>query len=252
MPRKKWSEIVKINDYIQGARHGVEAHDAELEAMLDPLVGDALDGFDAVAGDHSAALTRLAGKISSSAAAGKASARARASHLGQQRLRGWSMAVAAVFLAAATVGTAWLLDNDNSVGAGGREGEQHARENRHGWSDGLVEPTLPPVTVIPNDPATPAAPSNPAGVALDPDEIRSAPAADTVVTPAFRAFVASNHGSVFGRVVVSFNVDHKGRPQSISLISSASPEASSEAIRLLEKGPDWPSEHPNKLIVIDL
>jgi hypothetical protein len=215
--------------------------------MLDPLTGDALEGFDAVPGDHSAALSRLAGEISSSAAGGKASARSRTSHMRQQRVQGWSMAVAAVFLAAATVGAVWLFDDDDSDG----KSKTVVRESGHGWLDTPVEPTLPPVTVIPNDPASA---SNPSGATLDNDEIHeiSVPAADTVVTTAFRRFVADSHASIRGRVTLYFEVDHQGRPRNMSIVSTQSPEASAKATELLSKGPDWPIQPARKQIVIDL
>jgi len=44
---------------------------------------------------------------------------------------------------------------------------------------------------------------------------------------------------VKGRVVVSFLVNDKGRPYDLKIIRSICPSLDKEAIRLIEKGPDW-------------
>lgn len=41
-----------LMQYIQGSRKGKEAHRLEKEAMKDPFLSDALDGFQAVKGNH--------------------------------------------------------------------------------------------------------------------------------------------------------------------------------------------------------
>ena len=43
---------MQLNDYIQGNRRGKEANRLEREALNDPFLQGALDGFDAVEGDH--------------------------------------------------------------------------------------------------------------------------------------------------------------------------------------------------------
>jgi len=43
---------MQLKDYIQGNRRGKEANRLEREAMSDPFLQAALDGFDSVAGDH--------------------------------------------------------------------------------------------------------------------------------------------------------------------------------------------------------
>jgi hypothetical protein len=164
---------MNLNDYIHGARNGRAAHDLELEAMHDPLLADALDGFDAVAGDHTAALERIAARVGDSASGGRASARARASRLHERRTRGWSVAAAAVFLAGVVGGAAWLMQDDAST-------DGPVAPARPGFGRGgstlEIEPTLPPVIVIPNDSVSPETPpSDISGVKLNPDEVRPAP-----------------------------------------------------------------------------
>ena len=60
---------MKLKDYIQGKRHGEEANRLEREAMNDPFLNDAIDGFDSVEGDHLSVIGELeqqiAGKIRS-------------------------------------------------------------------------------------------------------------------------------------------------------------------------------------------
>jgi hypothetical protein len=172
---------MKLHNYIKGARHGRDAHDLEADAMSDRLLGDALDGYDAVPGDHTAALERLEGAIRGSAAGGRASARARASRLRERRIRGWSVAVAAVCLVVMAGGGVWLLHDGNAQRARGT-GDGTSTRKTHGTPPGIeIEPTLPPVKVIPNEPVTPTtAPSDIRDVRLDPDELR--PASDTIRT----------------------------------------------------------------------
>jgi len=54
---------MKLIDYIQGKRRGQEANRLEREAMNDPFLQDAIDGFDAVQDDHVQAIRDLENKI---------------------------------------------------------------------------------------------------------------------------------------------------------------------------------------------
>ena len=49
--------------YIQGSRKGKEAHRIEKEAMQDPFLTDALEGFDEVKGDHIEQIAHLRNRI---------------------------------------------------------------------------------------------------------------------------------------------------------------------------------------------
>lgn len=53
--------------YIQGNRKGKEAHRIEREAMQDPFLADALDGFDEVEGNHAERITAIRTRLSASA-----------------------------------------------------------------------------------------------------------------------------------------------------------------------------------------
>jgi hypothetical protein len=154
-----------LDDYIKGERLGPEAHDLELEAMRDPFLGDALDGFDAVPGDHAAAIERLAGRIAGSASGGRAAARARTAQKREGRIRGWSVAAASVFLAAAVGGGVWLLGD--ATGTLNPPRPAIAPVDSH---EEVIE-ILPPVIVIGNEDAPAAAPTDPSGMKFDSDEV---------------------------------------------------------------------------------
>lgn len=54
---------MKLIDYIKGKRHGKDANQLEREAMKDPFLRDAIEGFDAVQGNHFSAIEELEKKI---------------------------------------------------------------------------------------------------------------------------------------------------------------------------------------------
>ena len=54
---------MRLKDYIQGNRRGKEANRLEREAMSDPFLQEAIDGFDAVAGNHAQIIERLETKF---------------------------------------------------------------------------------------------------------------------------------------------------------------------------------------------
>jgi len=56
---------MRLKDYIQGKRYGKEANRLEREAMNDPFLQDAIDGFDSVEGDHFSMIEKLEKQIAS-------------------------------------------------------------------------------------------------------------------------------------------------------------------------------------------
>jgi outer membrane biosynthesis protein TonB len=52
-----------LKEYIQGQRKGKEANRIERQAMNDPFLNDAIEGFDSVEGDHASVLERLDDKV---------------------------------------------------------------------------------------------------------------------------------------------------------------------------------------------
>ena len=53
-----------LKDYIQGNKRGKDANRLEREAMNDPFLQEALEGFDKVAGDHAKIVRQLEKKYS--------------------------------------------------------------------------------------------------------------------------------------------------------------------------------------------
>ena len=54
---------MKLIDYITGNRKGREARRIEREAMDDPFLHDALEGYDAVPGDPGDAIRRMQRRV---------------------------------------------------------------------------------------------------------------------------------------------------------------------------------------------
>ncbi|MFZ4456228.1 MAG: carboxypeptidase-like regulatory domain-containing protein [Bacteroidales bacterium] len=79
---------MRLIDYIKGNRRGKAANRLEREAMSDPFLQEALDGFDAVDGAHAEAISRLESKISRRSAA--------ANH--RKRITWWSAAATVLLI----------------------------------------------------------------------------------------------------------------------------------------------------------
>ncbi len=105
---------MKFLDYIKGSRKGKEAQRIELEAMRDPLLGDAVEGYDRVPGDHDAALERLRARIAERSAAESRPAAQIPSGNRRRALRNWSIA-AAVVLICLTTGALMILLKDPAL-----------------------------------------------------------------------------------------------------------------------------------------
>jgi len=54
---------MNLKDYIKGARRGKEANRLEREAMNDPFLQDAMEGFDTVAGNHAEIIDKLEERV---------------------------------------------------------------------------------------------------------------------------------------------------------------------------------------------
>lgn len=56
-------KVKNLKDYIQGNKKGKKAHDLEREAMQDPFLQDALEGYDLVEGNHINTIDKLKNQI---------------------------------------------------------------------------------------------------------------------------------------------------------------------------------------------
>ncbi len=86
---------MKLLDYIRGARKGKEARRIEWEAMSDPFLSDALEGFDQVKDDHARRVKELQKLVSTRSQAQQ-----------RHRLRNWCIAAC---LLVAALGSSYLL-----------------------------------------------------------------------------------------------------------------------------------------------
>ncbi|WP_243347299.1 carboxypeptidase-like regulatory domain-containing protein [Parabacteroides sp. FAFU027] len=92
---------MRIKHYIQGDKRGKDAHRLERDAMSDPFLQEALDGFDSVPGNHADALERLEQNIMH-----RASAKRR-----RQLIINWS--VAATVLLLIGLGSYFIFQNSD-------------------------------------------------------------------------------------------------------------------------------------------
>lgn len=83
--------------YIHGSRKGKAAHDLELEAMRDPFMSDAIDGFDNVRDNHVKVIEKLQKQITTK------------SKPESNHLKAWS--IAAAILITVGTGTFFLIKN---------------------------------------------------------------------------------------------------------------------------------------------
>lgn len=227
---------MKPTDYINGDRHGRDAHRIELEAMSDPLTHDALEGFDAVAGDHGKAIRRLQERVSARSAR----------HSRRRGIYRWSSIAAVMLLCVAMSG--WYLLREARVQAV--------------YSDMLLPEGFTPVDfemlnreesvikveerVAVSDHLTPATDRQSSAPAIR--EVSQAQLDSLVALRSFDGFVDINMEittdaagvRVSGRAVAEFSTDSEGRPRKIRILESPAPAASREAVRLIRNAPEWP------------
>lgn len=94
---------MKLLDYIRGARKGKEAHRIEYDAMSDPFLADAIEGFDSVKGDHADRIAQLQARVTNRVAKHK------------KRSGAWRIAVAAIAFIAVISGYFTLMNHESSM-----------------------------------------------------------------------------------------------------------------------------------------
>ena len=98
---------MQFKDYIQGNRRGKQANRIEREAMNDPFLQDAIDGFDAVEGDHAKIIEQLEYKIHNA----KEAMQERRLKTKRRKLIIWSAAASILLIIGLSVYN--FLDRDN-------------------------------------------------------------------------------------------------------------------------------------------
>lgn len=99
---------MKLWRYIQGNRKGKEAHHIEKEAMKDPFLADALEGYEKTQGNHQREVAKLQKEIT------RLQKRSTNKSMGKKpnHLKAWSIAAGILIVVGA--GT-WFLLNDSTI-----------------------------------------------------------------------------------------------------------------------------------------
>ncbi|MFC3199125.1 hypothetical protein ACFOET_15985 [Parapedobacter deserti] len=199
--------IIRIQRYLNGELSGEEMHQLEREALDDPLLQDAIDGYRTQKEVSHRRLSllqqRLAARI-----AGRAAER-NAFYFGWQRL---AVAATACVLMVLVLLLLWLRNYPVSQQAGEKEVQ---------------------VELVPSQ-AT-------AGIyaaAIDGGKSDATPVGGWT---SFNAYLSENKKAMLpaGEVALTFRIDSRGKPVAIESTHRANAELLAEAKRLLAEGPKW-------------
>lgn len=254
-----------LMQYIQGQRKGKEAYRLEKEAMKDPFLSDALDGYQVVEGSHVESIETMRRHIS------------RRTRSRRDSITKWS--VAASLLICLGFGSYFWLNKETGLP---EQAQSMAVIEEKAIPLEQAPPAVAPKAAAPvaSAPAAPTAAvaAAPAAAAV-PVEILSivedaAPIADTAtesiaevkIAPraltrsavlhaphpvigeeAFREYLKkelvhpqdSACKGITGTVLIEFHINEQGRPINLTVKQSLCESADKEALRLIEKGPDW-------------
>ncbi|MEN9919200.1 MAG: hypothetical protein RL662_1636 [Bacteroidota bacterium] len=94
---------MRFIDYIKGLRKGKEAHRIELDAMNDPFLADAIEGYNSVAGDHAQRIVQMKAHIFARTTSGKKTHGA------------WKITIAASVLIASLGGYFALMNHESAM-----------------------------------------------------------------------------------------------------------------------------------------
>lgn len=199
-----------LMQYIQGQRKGKEAHRLEKEAMKDPFLSDALDGYQAVDGNHVESIEAMRRRIS------------RRTRSRRDSITKWS--IAASLLICLGFGSYFWLNKETGL-------------PEQAQSMAVIEEEA-----IPLEQATVAA----APRALTRSAVLHAPR-PVIGEEAFREYLKkelvhpqdSACKGITGTVLIEFHINEQGRPTNLTVKQSLCESADKEALRLIEKGPDW-------------
>lgn len=223
--------------YIQGSRKGKEAHRLEKEAMRDPFLSEALDGYQSVEGNHVESIEEMRRRIS------------RRTRSRRDIITKWS--IAASLLICVGFGSYFWLNRQPEI------------------------PSQSPLAVVMEEQAqeepVAAAPAvaQVEAMSITEDDVAIADMVTEKEVPvATRALARSNAirrprpvvgeeayqeylkkelvhpqdslcKDVSGTVIVEFHINEQGRPVNLAVKQSLCESVDKEALRLIEKGPDW-------------
>ena len=210
-----------LMQYIQGSRKGKEAHRLEKEAMKDPFLSEALDGYQSVEGNHVESIEEMRRRISP---------RSR-----RDSITKWS--IAASLLICVGFGSYFWLNRQPGM------------------------PAQSPLAVVTEEEAAPleqaqvepfaAAPAmaqvEAMSIAEDDVAVPDRRPRPVVGEEAYQEYLKrelihpqdSLCKDVSGTVIVEFHINEQGRPVDLAVKQSLCESVDKEALRLIEKGPDW-------------
>ena len=128
---------MKLLDYIRGLRKGKEAHRLEKEAMQDPFLADAMDGYNQVEGNHEQRIEKLRMQVSAHSAK-KKSTYAITWSIAACLIIGFGISSYFLFLKKSMTDEVFIAEESVSTK--------------------LAEPAAPPTPAIPATPTVPATP----------------------------------------------------------------------------------------------
>lgn len=228
--------------YIRGSRKGKEAHRLEKEAMKDPFLSDALDGYQTVGGNHVESIEEMRRRIS------------RRTRSNRDSITKWS--IAASLLICLGFGSYFWLNRQPDLpervqSMAVMEEQDIPLEQAH--EEDIAAPAVAQVealTIVDDDVAV-------ADIVAE-EEVQIAATSlarskairhpqPVIGEKAYQAYLKkelihpqdSLCKNVSGTVIVEFHINEKGRPVNLTVKQSLCQSADKEALRLIEKGPDW-------------
>jgi hypothetical protein len=261
-------QLMNLERYIQGIRKGREINSLEREAMQDPFLADALEGYDRVKGEHLEQIDEMKKQITQRTRSNKGT------------FRTWAIAACILVLIG---GGGYLLWEEfpfsiNDYFSGYREVkpeinvlvselEKTAKKKSDSLSrepDSYLNklfafyelPVVPPLeidffyekasdSIASNEteekPLKEEKPPMPKDIPLGPKPGVGYREYESYLKKQIVRPSDDDCTGIKGKVVLSFSVDGNGRPYNINVIKSLCPSADTEAIRLLREGPGWKS-----------
>lgn len=223
----------KLWQYIQGSQKGKKAHRLEKEAMKDPFLSEALDGYQSVEGNHVESIEDMRRRIS------------RRIRTRRDSITKWS--IAASLLICLGFGSYFWLNKQSRMSV------QSPLAVVIEEQEPVAAPAVAQVealTIVDNDVAI----ADMVAKEEVPVATRSLARSKVIRCPqsvvgekAYQEYLEkelihpqdSLCKGASGTVVVEFHINKQGRPVDLAIKQSLCESVDKEALRLIEKGPDW-------------
>ncbi|MDR0749402.1 MAG: hypothetical protein LBF62_07505 [Tannerellaceae bacterium] len=216
---------MNVLHYITKSRKGKEAQRIEREAMKDPFLADAIEGYDLVKnGNHAKRIENIRRHIRR-----KTQKRVTLARTGRI-----VAGIAASLLALVFVGINSYFRSSSFVSAPPPVSQSLENRGYTGHSLTVPEPTPLRDNTIKGEP-------KPATGERAYKEYIS----ENLFLPAF-----DECSNTKGQVIVAFKVNAKGRPYDLDVKKSLCPTADLEAIRVVQQGPNWTSGDKTATVTI--